>query len=401
MKVNKWVVFGLGFALMLCAGLVFSWSIFVEPIEAELGLSRDVTSLVFPISLSVSIGGQIIAGLVGKKYSFRINFLVAAVLFLGGFFIASNIQTIGGLYLSYGVLVGLAIGMLYNSVLASVVLNFGAKGSMITGFLLMGFGLGSMALGTVAAAIIEASGWRVTFRIFAVVFSLLSLAGAVIISRPANVQEIKSQDSGEVQVPPKEMVRRPSYILTFLWCTVVTGSCLVILGHAALCVADIGANAYVAAMANGLVAITNVVSRGVLAPVQRKLNPSRMQMFLSGLGLASSAVCLAGYVSGSLAVILVGYAMLGFLNGGCTIAINSNIMDEYGKEYFGINMAITNIHLAIASMLGPAVAGFIRTRFDSYTLAFVVMLALNGLGMLFWAMNRKNLGAMVQKTKTA
>ncbi|MEF9865964.1 MAG: hypothetical protein RR814_05930, partial [Oscillospiraceae bacterium] len=51
-----------GVILMLLSGLVNGWSIFVEPIEKELHLLRQDTSLIFTISLSVSIGGQILSG---------------------------------------------------------------------------------------------------------------------------------------------------------------------------------------------------------------------------------------------------------------------------------------------------------------------------------------------------
>ncbi|MFV0350778.1 MAG: hypothetical protein ACK5JF_00485 [Oscillospiraceae bacterium] len=82
---NRWVIFTLGFVLMLCAGLVFSWSVFVEPIENDLGFLRQNTSLVFPISLSVSIAGQMLAGFLVQKKHYRANFLLSALLFGVGF----------------------------------------------------------------------------------------------------------------------------------------------------------------------------------------------------------------------------------------------------------------------------------------------------------------------------
>ena len=91
-KLSRGLAFFCGFLLMLCSGLVFSWSIFAGPIEVELGFTRQQTSLVFPFSLSVSIFGQMLAGYLQKKIGLRYNFFIAAGLYLSGFSLRSSVR---------------------------------------------------------------------------------------------------------------------------------------------------------------------------------------------------------------------------------------------------------------------------------------------------------------------
>lgn len=376
---------------MLAAGLVFSFSIFVEPIEADMGFSRSETSLIFPVSLSVSILGQIIAGIFAKKNLIRYNFILTAVLSGFGFYLAGTIQSIGTLLLSYGILVGLAIGMMYNGVLSTVVLHFEEKADFIAGLLLMSFALGSMALGTLSAGLIERIGWRETFWVFSIVFAVLSIVGVMIVRRPALVKEEQVvSDYGKQQIPPGVMVRKKQYILTFIWITVLVSTYLVISGHAALCLYDIGASPYVAAFSIGLIAVANVVARVVISAVFKYLGSVKMQYLLTLIGGVSSAICLVGYLIGLVPAMLIGYGMLGFLNGGCTIVINSYIMNEFGNQNFGMNMAITNIHLAIASFFGPAIAGFLKAGSGDYKSTFVVMISFGIISFFVLRVNKKS-----------
>lgn len=86
-----------------------------------------------------------------------------------------------GIYLSYGVCCGFGVGLGYNTAISTIVKWFPDKQGLISGITLMGFGFGSMILGTLAGAMIESLGWRVTFRIFAVAFAVVMVLGALLL----------------------------------------------------------------------------------------------------------------------------------------------------------------------------------------------------------------------------
>ena len=88
---------------------------------------------------------------------------------------ASRINSLPGIYLSYGVFCGFGVGLGYNTAISLTVRWFPDKQGLVSGVTLMGFGFGGMLLGTLGAQMITTLGWRPTFLIFAVVFAVIVL----------------------------------------------------------------------------------------------------------------------------------------------------------------------------------------------------------------------------------
>ena len=82
---RRFVQAAIAFLALLLCGLVYAWSLFVEPLEAEFGWTRSQTSLIFTISLITFSLGMLAAGwLHGRGLSKRALF-AAAVLVAAGF----------------------------------------------------------------------------------------------------------------------------------------------------------------------------------------------------------------------------------------------------------------------------------------------------------------------------
>ena len=64
---KKVLKFSFTLLTMLCLGLVYGWSIFVVPLEAEFGWERSETSLTFSISMISMVIGIMLGGQFNKK----------------------------------------------------------------------------------------------------------------------------------------------------------------------------------------------------------------------------------------------------------------------------------------------------------------------------------------------
>jgi len=86
------------------------------------------------------------------------------------------------LYLSFGVLCGLASGFSYNAVMSSISRWFPDKQGLISGILLMGFGIGAFLIGKLYQAFTPdtTGAWRTSFLVLGgaifVVFSTVRMA---------------------------------------------------------------------------------------------------------------------------------------------------------------------------------------------------------------------------------
>ena len=121
-NLNRWVYAIAGVVILLFAGLVYAWSVLSGPIAAEFTQwTKAQLSLTFTLVMICFCIGCMICGFTLKKISARTFVWASAVLFLVGFFLASRTQSLPMLYISFGIMCGLASGMGYNAVMATIV----------------------------------------------------------------------------------------------------------------------------------------------------------------------------------------------------------------------------------------------------------------------------------------
>ncbi len=373
---NRWIILLTGFFLMLCAGLVFAWSVFVKPIEDDLGFSRSQTSIVFTIALSVSILGQITAGALVTKRSAKIPFLGASVLLFAGFFLASRLKTLIELYVFFGVFCGFGIGVIYNTVMSTVIKSFPDKPGLASGIILMGFGLGGLVLGSLSVNLMIAFGWRTTFLLFAFLYGLATLAGSFIVKEPKDYHKTISDYVPETpDVPPLKMIKTVEFITFFIWVTLITAATILIIGHAALCAADIGAGVQIAALASGIISSFNGVSRLFFGKMYDRYGYRASMNLLFVILMAATAIITVAYSMQSIALLFIGYSLVGVSYGGGPPILNSYIKEKFGLKYYGVNLGIMNLQMVLSSLIGPLIAGVIKTNYGTYMPAFYIMFA--------------------------
>ena len=109
----RWGYMAVGVIAMLFAGVLYAWSILKSPLSAEFGWGASGLALNFTLAMTFFC----IGGLLGAKLSavagHRIALITAGVLSGAGFLLTSalNSSSVVMLYITYGVLAGLGIGI--------------------------------------------------------------------------------------------------------------------------------------------------------------------------------------------------------------------------------------------------------------------------------------------------
>ena len=65
--------------------MIYAWSLFIEPLEAEFGWLRSQTSTIFTISVATVSLGMIVAGALEARFGHRIITFAAAAMIVFGF----------------------------------------------------------------------------------------------------------------------------------------------------------------------------------------------------------------------------------------------------------------------------------------------------------------------------
>lgn len=379
-KKTRWGYLALGVVLLLCLGLIYAWSVFRAPLEAEFGWSKAQTSVTFSVSMTMFCLGGLVSGAVTGKRGPRFTLAACALFLLAGFSAASRIHTLPGIYVTYGGFCGFGVGLGYNASISTVMRWFPDKQGLVSGITLMGFGFGGMLLGTLGAGLITALGWRTTFLIFAAAFAAIMLTGALLLRTPEEgfLEALSTGGKrGEAveEIPWREMLRRRNFWLCFVWAVILSAAGLAIINEAATYAAPfVGGDLTRAAALAGMVSIANGVGRVLSGQMFDMAGYRTTMLSVSVIYAAAAAALTASLKTGSVPVLAAAFLLVGLAYGGVPPTNSAFAAHFFGRKHYALNFSIINLNLIAASCLGPICGG------GSYMGIFAAILAFAAIG---------------------
>jgi OFA family oxalate/formate antiporter-like MFS transporter len=389
---KRWLYLVNSAVLLLFLGLVYAWSNFVKPLEVEFGWLRSQTSLAFSICMSFFCLGGFISGGILRRHSTRPVMYLCAICVSSGFLLASRLTSLPGLYITYGVLVGLGIGLGYNCTVSTIVKWFPEKPGFVSGLTLMGFGLGGMVLGTVSTAMITSLGWRATFFQLGIAFAVLIVFCSLFIKTPPKQQRSSAlaAESGESEnMTTLQMIRRPSFMILFSWGVLIAAAGLALIGNASSLALDMESSVETASLFTGLVSIFNGAGRVIVGFLHDKIGRKKSMCMISLSLVAAFAFIILALQGKNFPLLVAGYVCVGFAFGGIVPINNAVCYSFYGSENYAMNVSIINFHLIISSFLGPFLTGNLQTMSGSFISAAMVMAFFGVMGFVLSLLLKK------------
>src|SRR4051794_39768106 len=153
---NRWLIPPAALAVHLCIGEIYGFSVFNVPLTRVVGISRSIKGqdwTIPEVGWIYSIGLIMLglsAALLGRwveRVGPRKTMFASACCFCGGLLVASlgvSWHRIGVVYLGYGLLGGIGLGLGYIAPVATLVRWFPDRPGMATGLAIMGFGGGAL-----------------------------------------------------------------------------------------------------------------------------------------------------------------------------------------------------------------------------------------------------------------
>src|ERR1700726_2144352 len=181
---NRWVVAIAGVFLQIALGAVYAWSVFRVPLSKQFGWSISEVTLTFTISIFVLGFAAFFGGLWMNRKGPRVVALTGGVLYGLGVFLASFSHSLSWLYLSYGFIGGLGLGLGYIVPVAVLVKWFPDKRGLITGIAVGGFGAGALITAPVATRLIQAVGVLPTFAYLGIAYFIVTVIAGAFMQNP-------------------------------------------------------------------------------------------------------------------------------------------------------------------------------------------------------------------------
>ena len=143
---SRWLIPPAALAIHLCIGQVYALSVFKNPLVEKFGSSGTAIALVFSIAivmlgLSAAFGGKWMERNGPRKAMFASAVFFCSGLLIGSLGVAT--EQLWLLYLGYGVIGGIGLGIGYISPVSTLIKWFPDRPGLATGMAIMGFGGGA------------------------------------------------------------------------------------------------------------------------------------------------------------------------------------------------------------------------------------------------------------------
>src|SRR5690348_8147856 len=184
---NRWAIAVAAVVMQICLGAAYGWSVFVKPLLNAEHWTLTQVSLTFTLAILFLGVGTVIGGLWMDRVGPRKVAMVAGVLYGVSYILASlaaSNHSLTGLYLSYGVIGGLGMGMGYITPVATLVKWFPDKRGLMTGVAVCGYGAGALIMAPVAAPMIVSHGVPYTFAALGIVYLIVVIIAAQFYANP-------------------------------------------------------------------------------------------------------------------------------------------------------------------------------------------------------------------------
>lgn len=389
---GRWILIFLGLAINLCLGTIYSWSVFVGPLTTyftqDLGQTVTASDVLLPFSVFLAFFA-IAMPFTGKyieRYGPRNITIIGGILTGLGWLLASFATSVPMLYIMYGVIGGIGVGIAYGVPVAVAARWFPDRRGFAVGLTVLGFGFSAFFTANIAGWLIGSYGVMSTFRIFGIAFVILTILLALPLKFP------KAGWAPRGWTPPApalgqavtcefqrhQMLRSTSFI--GLWLCYFIG-CLA--GLMAISVAkpmgmDIGIEAGLTVMLVGVFAVFNGFGRPVFGAITDRFNPRNAAMLT--FVLIGGASLLLWQFPGELTYIIAFVTLWGCLGGWLAIAPASTGC-YFGTTDYPRCYGVVFLAYGAGAIAGPQLAGFIKTTTGSYVGVFPYILALAVIGL--------------------
>ena len=434
---SRWMVPPAALAVHLCIGQAYAFSVFNGPLTKVIGIAKSapddwsLTTLGWIFSIAIVFLG-LSAAFAGKWLETvgpRRTMFTAALCFGGGFLVSAvgvQVHQIWLLYLGYGVLGGIGLGLGYVSPVSTLIRWFPDRRGMATGLAIMGFGGGAMIAAPLSVALMKnfatptSMGVSETFVVMGVIYFISMSIGAFAIRvppagwRPAGwtPPATTSKLITRAHVHIDEALKTPQFYLLWivLWANVTAG--IGVLGQASVMIQESFKGTVTPASAAGfvgLLSLFNMVGRFFWASSSDFLGRKNTYFVFFVLGAILYWLVPGFAASGSIVAFVAAYAVILSMYGGGFATIPAYLADMFGTAYVGGIHGRLLTAWAAAGVTGPVLVNYIRayqvsqgvTGGAAYAMTLHLMAGLLIVGLVCNAVVRAVDARHVMKDETA
>ena len=358
------------FSSAVALGTVYSFGAFFQSMADDFGTGKGSTAVIFGLTTFSFFWLSLITSRLSDRYGPRPVLAAGAVALFVGLWATSNVNSIGIGYVTFGVGAGIAAACAYIPMVAHVGGWFEKSRATAVGISVAGIGVGTLIMNPLAARLIDIYSWRTTYRIFAVVGSLILLVGTFMMARAPG-------EAGAAPSRVREGFRSPTFRRLWIAALCYATALFIPFVFAVPYAKERGISPVAAATLVGLLGGSSVLSRIGFSWLTNQFGTFRIFRF--GFVLCPIAFTIWLLAGSSFATLAIFMIIMG-IGYGSFVAVSPLVLaDLFGVVGLGSLMGIFYTACGLGALIGPPMAGRIIDVQDSYTMPMLVGL---GLGLI-------------------
>jgi len=384
LKNNKWFRAAIPALLLHCSiGTVYCWSIFSQEIADYIGFSKGATEwafsfAIFFLGMSAAFLGNVVEKDIHKSS------LIATICFAGGmagtgFFIyyggahKGSLLALIGIYVCYGLIMGIGLGTGYLSPVKTLMLWFSDRKGLATGLAVAGFGAAKAIASPIMQSLLANLGEGGIYKMFyilSIAYFVMMFVGHLLLKKPEGWHEPQGKESKPSIIAVIKTKPIVNYIGIWLMFYLNITCGLALISQEKMIVKCIGL-AGVVGIISTVSAIFNAAGRlgfSAWADTMNDRNTIYKLIFVISIVLTALVLFTGGIKNGNgnIVLIILVLALIFMVNagyGGGFSNVPTLLSDHYGMGSISALHGITLSAWAFAGLSGNQMAAWIVNTF--------------------------------------
>lgn len=392
---NRWIPVIASGAIQLCLGTAYIWSVFQSHLiigkttpDALFSWPATYGTLAYALLLGLLTIGSILGGSLQPRFSPGTVIRLAGLVLGAGFLLIrfTTESTPWMLWISYGILGGIGMGMAYTTTIACCQKWFPDKRGLVTGIIVSSLGFGGLVFTPIAEAVIYKIGVLSTFTLFGFLFILVNWVGSVFIKNPPEGFQPEGwtpppQRDGIIaqSFTPREALKTPQfYMVTIaLMCATAAGSMMIPMAKILGLQPD--SNLTREAAIAGVMIVTGFNSFGRLfwGSISDRLGRRRTVQIL--LVAAAISIVMVSFANGYAMLALI--AVIGFSYGGFLGVFPALTADFWGTRHVATIYGMILLGFGVGAIASSFTVAYLSAM-QGFTIAFRIAGAASIVGLI-------------------
>ncbi len=381
---NKWIRAAIPALLLHCSiGTVYCWSIFSQEIAEYIGFSKGAVEwafsfAIFFLGISAAFLGNVVEKDIHKSSLIATICFSVGMIGTGGFIYYGGLNqgsalALIGIYLCYGLIMGIGLGTGYLSPVKTLMLWFADRKGLATGLAVAGFGAAKAIASPIMQSMLQTMGESGIYKMFwilGVVYFAMMFVGHLLLKKPADWNEPQTKEKKNSILAILKTKKITNYIGIWLMFYINITCGLALLSQEKMIVKCIGL-AGIVGIISTVSAVFNAAGRlgfSAWGDRMKDRNTIFKIIFIVSITLTAVVIFAGGIKNGAesapLAILVL--VLLMFINagyGGGFSNVPTLLSDHYGMSNISAIHGITLSAWAFAGLTGNQLATWIVNHF--------------------------------------